>query len=150
MLGLPYNMVADSIYWKMPVLKVWISAFGVCRNGARCFVVIIFSSIWAEDTVEAADKSWDQKRESWWVCSELYIWGTLFSSSPYTVIAFKASVSGERCAKNIRKASAISLYFIGGMQRGGRRSRPATKLNTRSARRHSRKRNQVDYHANLK
>lgn len=74
----------------------------------------------------------------------------LFSSSPYTVIAFEASVSGERRAKNIRKASAISLYFTGGMQRGGRRSRPATKANTRGARRHGGERNQVDYHANLK
>lgn len=67
-----------------------------------------------------------------------------------TVIAFKASVSGERCAKNIRKASAISLYFIGGMQQGGRRSRPPTKLNTLSARPHGRRRNEDDYHTNLK
>lgn len=35
---------------------------------------IQFSSVWAKDTVETVDKSWDQKRESWWVCCELYVW----------------------------------------------------------------------------
>lgn len=54
------------------------SAFGVFWNRVCCLVEITFISIWVKDTAETADKSRDQKRVSWWVCYELYIWETFF------------------------------------------------------------------------
>lgn len=50
------------------------------------------------------------------------------------------------CQRYKKKLPQSLLYFIGGMQQGGRRSRPPTKPNIRCARHHGRKRNQVDQH----